>query len=169
MKVFWNSKGTIKNEPSAFSAKAVYVKDWPSTKRKTQGSSVGCSYNATHRVVTKLQAQNDRVVFDSDDELHRTVVHRDEKDEESGAYMKNDDSDDNKKSVDGGRNFRREDDLSTTTQVCHNIQPFQEKCKKCTRQSRKVLWVVLSPLFSKKFERMAEESVCASAKGKQQK
>lgn len=99
-------------------AKAVYVKDWPSTKKKTQGSSLGCSHDATHRVVTKLQAQNDRAVFDSDDELHRTVVHRDEKDEESGAYMKNDDSDDNKKSVDDGRNFRREDDLSTTTQDC---------------------------------------------------
>ena len=159
-RVFGTRKGTIKNEPSAFSAKAVYVKDWPSTKKKTQGSSLGCSHDATHRVVTKLQAQNDRAVFDSDDELHRTVVHRDEKDEESGAYMKNDDSDDNKKSVDDGRNFRREDDLSTTTQVCHNIQPFQERCrKKCTRQSRKVLWVVLSPLFSKKFERMGEESM----------
>lgn len=81
-------------------------------------------------MVTKLQAENDRAVFHSDDELHRTVVFRDEKNQESCAYTKNDDSGDNKKSVDDGRNFRREDDLSTTTQVCHNIQPFRERCRK---------------------------------------
>ena len=33
---------------------------------------------------------------------------------------------------------------------------FEKGCwKKCTRQSQKVLWVVLSSLFFKKFERMA--------------
>ena len=50
---------------------------------------------------------------------------------------------------------------------------FEKGCrKKRTRQSRKVLWVVLSTLFLKKFERMARD-VCdvmfAIAKGKQPK
>ena len=37
---------------------------------------------------------------------------------------------------------------------------FEKGCRrKCTRQSRKVLWVVLSPLSSKKFDRMAGEAV----------
>ena len=36
---------------------------------------------------------------------------------------------------------------------------FEKGCrKKCTRQSRKVLWVVLSAVFFKKFERMAREA-----------
>ena len=52
------------------------------------------------------------------------------------------------------------------------IQLFRERLsKKCTRQSRKVLWVVLSSLFFKKFERMARETMdqyVRAAKGKQQ-
>ena len=69
-------------------------------------------------MVTKLQAQDDREFSDSDDELHRTVVHRDEREEERDAHMKNDDSGDKKETVDDGRNFRKEDELSTATQVC---------------------------------------------------
>ena len=50
---------------------------------------------------------------------------------------------------------------------------FEKGCrKKCTRQSRKALWVVLSLLFFKDFERIGTKghgNVFASAKGKQQK
>lgn len=116
-------------EPFAFSAKAVYVKDWQSIKRNNQGLSLGCCHDATHRVVTKVQAQDDRVFYDSDDELHRTVVHRDEREEQSDTHMKNDDSNDKKESVDDGRNFRKEDDLSTATQVCHDTYLYRHfKC-----------------------------------------
>lgn len=105
------------------------MKDWPSINKKKQGSSLGCSQDATHRVVTKLQAQDDREFYDSDSELHRTVVHRDEREKESDGHMKNDDSDDKKESVDDGRNFRKEDDLSTATQVCHDTYLYRHfKC-----------------------------------------
>ena len=45
--------------------------------------------------------------------------------------------------------------------VSLNIYSYFEKgCQiKCTRQPRKVLWVVLSSLFFKEFERMAGEAV----------
>ena len=50
---------------------------------------------------------------------------------------------------------------------------FEKSCReKCTRQSLKALWVVLSSLFEKKFERIGTKghgNVFASAKGKQQK
>ena len=37
---------------------------------------------------------------------------------------------------------------------------FKKVCrKKCTRQSRKVLWVAVRALFSKKFERMVREAM----------
>lgn len=102
------------------------MKDWPSINKKKQSSSLGCSQDATHGVVTKLRAQDDREFYDSDGELHRTVVHRDEREEESGAHMKNDDSDDKKETVDDRRNFF---DLSTATQVCHDTYLYRHvKC-----------------------------------------
>ena len=70
----------------------------------------------------------------------------------------------------------RTDALSTwATENSWRARPysyFEKGCrKKCTRQSRKVLWVVLSSLFFKKFERMARETMdqyVRAAKGKQQ-
>ena len=50
---------------------------------------------------------------------------------------------------------------------------FEKGCqKKCTRQSRKVLWVVLTTLFFKEISkngRRGHGHMFASAKGKQQK
>ena len=55
--------------------------------------------------------------------------------------------------------------------IFNNIYSYFEKgCRiKCTRQPRKVLWVVLSSLFFKEIWKRIHRHMSASAKGKQQK
>lgn len=72
-------------------------------------------------VVKKLEVQDNRTPFDSDDEMHSTDAYRDEREEEKDTRMENNDSANERESTDDYKIDRRGDGHSSTTQVCHNI------------------------------------------------
>ena len=92
-----------------------------SIKKKKQGLSLGCSKDVAPTVVKKLQVQDDRTPFDSDDEMHSTDVNRDEREEENDPRVEKNDSTNERESADDHKNEKKGDDHSTTTQVCHNV------------------------------------------------
>ena len=69
----------------------------------------------------KLQVQDDRILFDSDDEMHSTDANRDEREEENYSRMENDDSANERESADDHKNEKKGDDHCTTTQLCHTV------------------------------------------------
>lgn len=92
-----------------------------SIKTTKQGLSLGCPKGVSPTVVKKLQVQDDRTLFDSDDEMHSTDANRDEREEENDPRMESDDITNKKETADGHKNEKRGDDHSITTQVCHNV------------------------------------------------
>lgn len=76
-------------------------------------------------VVKKLEVQDNRTSFDSDDKMHSTDAYRDESEEENDTRMENNDSVNERESTDDYKIDRRGDSHSSTTKVCHNIFLFR--------------------------------------------
>ena len=111
----------IKVEPSAYQGNFVHAIDQQFLKEKKQGVAPGCPKEEVTTVVKKLQDLDDHPFFDNNDEMHRTVLHFREREEENDSPMRNDDSDDTRERGDNCKSDRKGDDHSTTTKVCRDI------------------------------------------------
>ena len=105
---------SLKVEPSTFPVNV-------SIKKTKQGLSLGCPKGVSPTVVKKLQVQDDRILFDSDNEMHSTDANGDEREEENDPRMENNDSANERESADDHKNEKKGDDHCTTTQLCHNV------------------------------------------------